>query len=545
VLIMDGTTSVGVAIADASGNFVAAVTLAVGAHSLTAMGETSGMTSAAVTITIAPPPPPLEITSPVSGFSSSNPVVSVSGTGAAPHETVKILDGSTSVGTATADASGNFVATVTLSVGAHSLTVVGQTSGLTSAAVTVTITFTAPPPPVNIIISESIAVTDTPVVSDISDSEAITVTDTPLVVAMPATLPIAAPVAYFSAGSLGFGGIAAGQRATLPLTVSNIGQANLSLAVTSPGLPFSISQVACSNGASSLPTTLPSMGACVLSITYLAPSGTPPNGTITFTDNSPLSNVISTSLSGLNYTQSIPLQGAGSSTSPLGPPSLTVTIPTINETITVTDTPGIQTSQTYTVGGTLSGLTAGNSVTLADNGTDSLFLSANGAFTFAKALPGGAAYNVTVSTQTAGEVCAVTGGAGVVAAANVTSVAVSCKAPTLQIVPAASNPVNIAPATNGSGDYVVSFTVTNQGNVTASLVAVSSAKLGAAAALAAPAVNSLTNLAPGASGTFRITFPASAGSAGAKVTFSVSGTYSGSTLSGAWSFNTRTTFALP
>jgi hypothetical protein len=286
------------------------------------------------------------------------------------------------------------------------------------------------------------------------------------------------------------------------------------------------------------------MGACVLSITYLAPSGTPPNGTIAFTDNSPLSNVTSTSLGGLNYTQSIPLQGAGSSTPPLGPPSLTVTIPTINESITVTDTPTLQPSQLYTVGGALSGLTAASSVTLADNGTDMLLLSANGAFTFAKALPGGAAYTVTVSTQPAGEVCAVTGGTGVVAA-KVTSAAVSCKAPTLQIVPAASNPVSIALATDGSGDYVVSFTVTNQGNVTASLVAISSAKLGAAAALAAPAVNSLTNLAPGASGTFRITFPASAGSAGAKVTFSASGTYSGSSLSGAWTFNTRTTFTLP
>jgi YVTN family beta-propeller protein len=419
------------------------------------------------------------------------------------------------------------------------------TQGAASGTATLTVTSSAPPSPVNITVNESITVTDTPVVSDVSDSEPITVTDTPLVVAMPATLPIAVPVAYFSAGSLGFGGIAAGQTATLPLTVSNIGQADLSLAVTSPGSPFSISQVACTNGASSLPTTLASMGACVLSITYLAPSGTPPNGTITFTDNSPLSNVTSASLGGSNYTQTIPLQGAGSSTTPPAPPSLTVTIPTINESITVTDTPTVQPSQLYTVGGTLSGLTAGSSVTLADNGTDTLVVSANGTFTFAKALPGGTAYNVTVSTQPAGQVCAVTGGTGAVAAANVTSVAVSCKAPTLQIVPAASNPVSIALATNGSGDYIVGFTVTNQGNVTANLVATSSAKLGTATALAAPAINSLTSLAPGASGTFTITFPATAGSAGAKVTFSASGTYSGSTLSGTWSFSTRTTFTLP
>jgi hypothetical protein len=313
------------------------------------------------------------------------------------------------------------------------------TQGAASGTATLTVTSSAPPSPVNITVNESITVTDTPVVSDVSDSEPITVTDTPLVVAMPATLPIAAPVAYFSAGSLGFGGIAAGQTATLPLTVSNIGQANLSLAVTSPGSPFSISQVACTNGASSLPTTLASMGACVLSITYLAPSGTPPNGTITFTDNSPLSNVASTSLGGSNYTQTIPLQGAGSSTPPLGPPSLTVTIPTINETITVTDTPGVQaTATTFTIGVTVSGLTAVNSVTLVDNGTNSLTLTGSGTFTFSKALPSGASYNVTVGTQPTGETCAVTNGTGTVAAANVTSVSVTCAAPLAQLTVSAS-----------------------------------------------------------------------------------------------------------
>jgi hypothetical protein len=439
VLILDGTTSVGVAIADASGKFVSTVTLSVGVHSLTAMGETSGLTSAAVMINITPPPPPLVITSPASGFSSSNPVVSVSGTGAAANESVKILDGGNLVGTATADASGNFVATVTLSVGPNSLTAVGQTSGLTSAAVTINITSSAPPPPVNITVNEPITVTDTPLVSDISDSEQITVTDTPLVVAMPATLPIAVPVAYFSAGSLGFGGIAAGQTATLPLTVSNIGQASLSLAANPPGSPFSISAVACTNGASSFPTSLPSMGACVLSISYLAPSGTPPNGTITFTDNAALSNVTSTSSGGSNYLQSIPLQGAGSGTSAPAPPSLTITIPTINETITVTDTPGVKaTTTTYTIGVTVSGLTAVNSVTLLDNGTNSLTLTGSGTFTFSTALPSGASYNVTVGTQPTGETCAVTSGTGTVAAANVTSVAVTCAAPVTQVTVSAS-----------------------------------------------------------------------------------------------------------
>jgi hypothetical protein len=105
--------------------------------------------------------------------------------------------------------------------------------------------------------------------------------------------------------------------------------------------------------------------------------------------------------------------------------------------------------------------------------------------------------------------------------------------------------VTITAATDGSGDYIVGFTVTNQGNVTVNLASVSSAKLGAATALAAPAINSLTSLAPGASGTFTITFPSTAGSAGAKVAFSMTGTYSGGTLSESWSFSTRAGFTLP
>ncbi len=203
------------------------------------------------------------------------------------------------------------------------LTITDNNNGVAGSTQTVSLSGTATssggggPPPTNV-----------------TDSETITVTDTPLVVAMPALLNIAAPVADYSVGSLGF----AGQTATLPLTVSNLGQANLSLvAVTPPGSPFSISQIACTNGATSLPTTLSSAGACVLSISYVAPTSGTPTGTITFTDNAALSNLTSTA-AGSNFTQSIPLSGAETSTLPPSPPPTTVSAP-VNETITVTDTP--------------------------------------------------------------------------------------------------------------------------------------------------------------------------------------------------------------
>jgi hypothetical protein len=54
-------------------------------------------------------------------------------------------------------------------------------------------------------------------------------------------------------------------------------------------------------------------------------------------------------------------------------------------------------ARTYTVGGTLTGLPAGDTVTLQDNGSDNLTLSNNGTFTFPTALPDGQAYSVTIT----------------------------------------------------------------------------------------------------------------------------------------------------
>ena len=90
-------------------------------------------------------------------------------------------------------------------------------------------------------------------------------------------------------------------------------------------------------------------------------------------------------------------------------------------------------SSDFTIGGTVSGLTSGNSVTLLDNGGDSLKVTANGKFTFTTALAGGAAYSVTVGTEPTGETCTVTAGSGTVGTANVTTVKVACKATTYTI----------------------------------------------------------------------------------------------------------------
>ena len=49
---------------------------------------------------------------------------------------------------------------------------------------------------------------------------------------------------------------------------------------------------------------------------------------------------------------------------------------------------------TYTIGGMLSGLAAGQQVVLQDNQTDSLTLSADGAFTFKNAVAANGGYSV-------------------------------------------------------------------------------------------------------------------------------------------------------
>jgi N-acetylneuraminic acid mutarotase len=81
---------------------------------------------------------------------------------------------------------------------------------------------------------------------------------------------------------------------------------------------------------------------------------------------------------------------------------------------------------THTVGGTLSGLGSGLSVTLLNNGGNSLVRNANGAFTFTTPLATGAAYAVTVGTQPTGQTCTVTNGTGTIAAVDITSVGVAC-----------------------------------------------------------------------------------------------------------------------
>jgi len=90
-------------------------------------------------------------------------------------------------------------------------------------------------------------------------------------------------------------------------------------------------------------------------------------------------------------------------------------------------------TQTFAIGGTLSGLANGATVVLQDNAGDNLSLTASGSFTFATPVTSGSSYAVTVLTQPANQQCTVTQGTGTVGAVPVTSVVVTCTTPTVTV----------------------------------------------------------------------------------------------------------------
>ena len=112
------------------------------------------------------------------------------------------------------------------------------------------------------------------------------------------------------------------------------------------------------------------------------------------------------------------------------------TVYTVTVTNAITDVAGnalvpaswtFTTTQSYTVGGTVSGLGVGESVVLQDNGADNLtVVSTNPGFTFLTKVVDAGNYAVTIKTQPTGKTCTISNGSGKIAGANVTNVSVIC-----------------------------------------------------------------------------------------------------------------------
>ncbi len=84
-------------------------------------------------------------------------------------------------------------------------------------------------------------------------------------------------------------------------------------------------------------------------------------------------------------------------------------------------------TNTYTVGGSVSGL-AGSGLVLQDNGADDLAIGGNGSFAFAAPVASGGSYNVTVKAQPAGpsQACTLANASGVATTADVANIVVTC-----------------------------------------------------------------------------------------------------------------------
>lgn len=121
-------------------------------------------------------------------------------------------------------------------------------------------------------------------------------------------------------------------------------------------------------------------------------------------------------------------------TNPTLPTQLVCAVTAATGTIATSDVTSIQVTcapPTYTIGGTLTGILAGDTVVLKDNNGDDLPLTTTGPFTFHTPLQAGAAYSVTAANPTTPTpiTCNVTGGTGLMPAASVTTVEVNCTPP--------------------------------------------------------------------------------------------------------------------
>lgn len=87
--------------------------------------------------------------------------------------------------------------------------------------------------------------------------------------------------------------------------------------------------------------------------------------------------------------------------------------------------PDLAVPNNFTIGGSVTGMSAGTQVTLLDNGGDTITVTSDTTFTFPTKITAGSSYNVTIGQQPALQRCTVTNGSATVSA-TVSNVTVSC-----------------------------------------------------------------------------------------------------------------------
>lgn len=143
--------------------------------------------------------------------------------------------------------------------------------------------------------------------------------------------------------------------------------------------------------------------------------------------------------------------GTLSNTATVSPPAGVVDPNPANNSATDTDT---LIPVTYTIGGTISGLSASGLVLAAGTSPDQTVSPASGATSFAFPTAASGSYAVTVQTQPIGLTCSVANGSGTLTA-NVANVAVTCSAITFTVTgianPPAGGTVNCVSPVNFGG----------------------------------------------------------------------------------------------
>lgn len=95
----------------------------------------------------------------------------------------------------------------------------------------------------------------------------------------------------------------------------------------------------------------------------------------------------------------------------------------------------------FSISGNASGLAAGETLQLENNGGDTITVSNDGIFRFPIQLADGAAYSIVPSTQPTSQTCTVSNGRGTLSGANITNVSVSC----INNVPTLPKPIPVMP----------------------------------------------------------------------------------------------------
>jgi hypothetical protein len=119
-------------------------------------------------------------------------------------------------------------------------------------------------------------------------------------------------------------------------------------------------------------------------------------------------------------------------------------------------------TNTFSIGGTVSGLGNSKQVTLLNNGANpTTVVSPSYAFTFSTQVAYGGSYAVTVGTNPTGQNCTVTGGLGANVTANVTGVGIDCSTYTFTIggtLSGLGNSETVTLLNNGANPTVLSAT---------------------------------------------------------------------------------------